>query len=88
MTDAEMLLAAYPKVHHAVSYVELIICQGERPTSWEVLTGVTPRVPLAEMIEILKESVTGSELPTVAAILEEMERPEFMTYLRGKLGMM
>jgi len=88
------LLAAYPTVTHAIGYVELLLCtpDDEHPVSaWDMFIAGNKLTP-TEVINLCKEGCREEmDLGTAgkwAETLIECDRPEFLTYLKGKMGAM
>lgn len=81
----------YPNCINAISYCEVIL-DGKDPddpeSCFEILMSAIPPVELEEALDIIKEAVTDSDLPCPMSetALKEMDHPEFVTYLRAKLG--
>lgn len=88
MTAAE-LFAAYPNVKHAVAYVELIICEPvDGESAWDLLmTTLRPMSPkdVADCLCDDGVDVIG-RTERECMIRAEMDHPEFLRYLAGKMG--
>lgn len=90
MATAKQLFSAYPTITHAVSYVELIACtpDEDRPvTLWNTLIGLglAPDEVAKFLLESIQEEaeLTGKKFALAA---EEAKKPEFLTYIAGKMG--
>jgi hypothetical protein len=89
--DPESLLAAYPTVRHAVAFVEFIVCGVTAPgeeSGWHLMMSAVPPITLELALACLKDAAEGSIIDKVPEARTEMDRPEFLTYLKGKLGLM
>ncbi len=85
------LLAAYPTVQCAVAWVETFVCQppSDDPLSaWdEIMAPPTP--PPNVVVAIVRESVADDDYALAevkARVVAEMGRPEFATYVAGRMG--
>jgi hypothetical protein len=88
MTDAKVLMRTYPLVIKAVAWTELIICQsndGEQ-TSWDMLLEHEPDISPPEMVKIMKEVIEGETMPYAEEVRKQMDHPQYLTYIAGKLG--
>lgn len=95
---AKELLATYPSVSHAVAWMELIICQtNEDPDSvaqgsaWGMMmrAKMSPREVLKMVQEVADEDDMGDDgITKIIQVRQELRCPEFLTYLRGKMGYM
>ena len=85
MTPKE-LLAAYPNATHAIAWVELMCCASELDDFDGFAELVQSGMFIPEIIEAIKETTEGEECPDL--VRSQMDHPEFMKYIAGKLGMM
>lgn len=97
ITRADALFRAYPNVTHAVSWVELVVCDadpGER-SAWDEIfrhgraAGIDfdPRQVVGILADALEEDIReGTAKGRSAEALAEMRHPEFLRYVAGKMG--
>ncbi len=93
MSAVTDLLDAYPTVTHAVSFVELIICAQpdmDGFNSWRLMmvAGCNPEEVREAIKEVVADEVALGSPGKHQEALTEMDCPEFMVYLRGKMGAM
>lgn len=101
MSDDEeaQLLHTYRNVCQAVAFTEMIICQPSDEegglSSWSILmaskhkTTKQPLTPdqVVEMIRYVLEEPTNDEREALRIpALEQTKHPEFLTYIKGKMG--
>jgi hypothetical protein len=83
MSSIAELVAAYPTIPNAVSVVETHLWASTEPF---LAAGATP----AQIVWAFKTSgdniIAKGVGPEILAARTEMERPEFLTYVAGKMG--
>ena len=89
------LMRTYPSVRHAIAYVETFMCPTELDDGdvFAVFRGLNwnPRQVIDFMREALDDGRVSEEKGAVipnAQARAEMDRPEFLTYVTGKMGAM
>ena len=98
MTDdeARTLLDVYAPVRHAVAWTEHIVCVAHDPgevSGWQLMMDApNPRSPV-EVVELLRDTLEelvreDGGTPKFSMALAEMDRPEFVRYVAGKMGCM
>lgn len=89
--NAEAVLAAYPNARVAIAYVEVIICvppkPGEEP-AWDMVLRENPGVTPRQMAEALRIVLKDEAAARAQEAREQMLHPEFLAYLKGKMGCM
>lgn len=88
------LLDFYPTVKHAVAWVELFLCSDidGTPALWPKLLEAypEPEALLGEVRGMIAESAKDEPTPATRMRLfmaaYESRRPEFTTYIAGKMG--
>lgn len=76
---------AYPAVIHAVSFVELIF-HGEHDI-WGKIVGADPTIDPAGMREWVRKGMDKYlSVGRIAVARAELDHPQFLKYLAGKLG--
>lgn len=95
---ARELLNAYPTIRSAVAWTELFVCTAEpgEPSAWDEMmrTGSTPaevRDMLARALEeeVVEAAVGGHSARYRAQTVlgaAQARRPEFLTYIKGRMG--
>jgi hypothetical protein len=101
MTDSEAveLLDAYQNVKQAVAYTETILCvpEGDGNTSaWDLLVApingelLTPQQVVRMVYRIMIMEIKNPErlviYSVMKTIIEQVKKPEFLTYVAGKMG--
>ena len=99
MTPQE-LLAAYPRVRGAVAWTEMFACvapdDGCEP-AWDLLIRADPSLTPSEMVDCIRDTMRevakdADELPIVrrasTIALQQVDHPDYLTYIRGKMGCM
>lgn len=94
------ILDAYPKVRQAVAWTEAFVCippeDGERP-AWDLLMAAEPAMTPGEIVAVIRETIReeleGDDTSTAgrrAAMfaLPQVDHPDYLTYIRGKMGCM
>ena len=87
MNTAEQTLAAYPHCQQAVAYSELILdCREDDGEScFDIIRAAA--LSLDEAVDLIKQVTSAEcELPVTPEILQQLDHPEFRTYLKAKLG--
>ncbi len=98
-TTVGELRKAYPSCMTAIGYVEMFLCippPDEQETAWELLTKevngktLNPK-EVIEHIRLVLHSEIGEpecELPhkVITDILEQIQTPKFLHYIKGKMG--
>lgn len=94
------LLAAYPKVRAAVCWTEAFVCiapEDDGTPAWEVIMNADPPLTPDEIVALIRdtirEEVEGDNTTTAgrrAAMfaLPQVDHPDYLTYIRGKVGCM
>ncbi len=89
----QQLLDAYPNARQAVAWTELILCvppPGETDTSWDIM--MNAKMPLAEILDAIKhciqEEINDGAPGKRREALAQCNHPQFLTYLKGKMGAM
>lgn len=94
------LLAAYPRVRFAVAWTEMFACvapdDGHEP-AWDLMMRADPPLSPDEMVDCIRDTIRevvedADELPTVrrasTLALPQVDHPDYLTYIRGKMGCM
>jgi hypothetical protein len=91
MAAVDALLAAYPTVKHAIAWVELFVVMkndDEPESAWDWMMSRPQPLTPADIATAIRDSVDeGDEDVGRAALAKaEMGRPEFLTYIAGRMG--
>jgi hypothetical protein len=96
--SVDELFAAYPDVTNAVGYVEMIFCDFDgmcpgQSTPWDELRKRKPDADPEWVARFLRRSAaeispgeTAADLAFIEKARRELEHPQFMVYLAGKMG--
>jgi hypothetical protein len=78
----------YPDVLQAIAWTELIICQSSdgEETSWELILRSQPNISPYEMLSYMKEAIEGETVGRAEEAKSQMNHPQYLRYLAGKLG--
>ncbi len=88
---ADDILKHYPCCRTAVAYCELILDTADPDdpvTSFDVMRSAIPPITLEDAFAVIKEALADETACKAQQALAEMEHPQFLVYLRAKLGMM
>lgn len=94
---ARELLDAYAPVREAVAWTEFFVCtppvDGENRSGWDLMMASVPPMSPAEAVAFLRvalDETIREEAPNPKFVLarSQMDRPEFLTYVAGKMGCM
>ncbi len=93
--DLKDLFAAYPTVIQAICHVELFLCTGDEDhpvSAWDTFIAGQPGVAPQTVIDVVRqgcrEELALGSPGRWADALAQCERPEFLTYIKGKMGLM
>lgn len=92
MTAAQ-ILNAYPHCQVAVAYCELILDGKDDDddipeTCFEMMRRAVPPMSIDEVYACIKESMQDETACKAPEALQQMDHPEFMAYLKAKMGML
>lgn len=84
-------LQAYPHIQHAVALVELFYSKKEGEDNSSALdimidAGFSPEKVIATMKNLTDEDIADNQPGRLNEARTEMDHPEFLKYIRGKLG--
>lgn len=94
------LLDAYPAIHQAICYVELIICgdgldqeilaerEPHERTCWDIMMNAVPPASLDEVVTLIRGAMAQETEGKIPQALEQTHHPQFLTYIRGKMGLL
>ena len=84
----QALFIAYPAVVQAISWVELIICESDdgEETAWELIIRHEPNISPQDMLDYMKKAIEGEDVGRLKEAEAQMDHPQFLRYLAGKLG--
>lgn len=87
MTIAD-LDQCYPDVKQAIAWTELIICQNSRgeETTWQFILRNRPNISPHEMLDYMKLVIEGETVGRAEEAKAQMNHPQYLRYLAGKLG--
>ena len=94
MSDrVKVLFGTYPAVTHAISWVELLLCErgeGEDESTWDLMMTVTPPLTPADVVDLIRQqlarAVQEGDQGRTAEALAETSHPQFLAYIAGKMG--
>lgn len=89
------LFATYPNAVMSISYVELILCEPDEDhpvSAWDTFIAGSAKISPADVVKLVKDGCQeelelGSRGRWTEAIAQ-CDHPEFLTYLKGKMGAM
>ncbi len=82
--------AAYPDVARAIAFVEIVLCGPLGPddpdTAWDVMMRALPPVDPATVVALIRDTLDDEFRDEFPRARVEAARPEFLTYIAGKMG--
>lgn len=99
MTPRE-LLDAFPRVRHAVCWTEAFVCiapEDDQEPAWDLIMRAKPALTPDEIVSLIRDTIReelndpetclgGYRAATLA--MPEVDHPDYLTYIRGKMGCM
>jgi hypothetical protein len=91
IAEEAKVLAAYPHCRTAVAYCELFLNQctpDDSETAFELMRRAEPPMSLEEWLHCVQEVLEGETEHRAEEALAQTNHPQFLVYLRAKMGMM
>lgn len=89
---ATQLLSAYPHIPYAIAWVELMLCPStlddQDGFGMMIRSGLDPSQVVEMVKTTVRDAIAEEEIGKEREALAQMDHPEFMRFICGKMGAM